>query len=66
MVASSLEFPQLASRPPVERTEIRLSDAEIAQRVDRIRSAWSIAERVARRREAERRFADLLDKLTAA
>ncbi|NND96548.1 MAG: hypothetical protein HKN47_04365 [Pirellulaceae bacterium] len=36
------------------------SDAEISRRVNTIRSTWSKAERVQRRREAEVRFADLM------
>ncbi len=44
--------------------EIALSDSEIMARVDRIRSGWSVAERVARRREAERRFAQLIEALS--
>lgn len=39
------------------------SDAEISRRVLRIRSTWSVQERVQRRREAEQRFADLLYRL---
>ncbi len=51
----------IASTP----NEIRLSDAEIARRVVAIRSGWSIAERVRRRREADKRFLDLIDSLSA-
>jgi len=39
------------------------SDAEILQRVNRIRSGWSISERLHRREEASQRFADLVDAL---
>jgi hypothetical protein len=39
------------------------SDFEISRRVLRIRSGWSVGERVRRRRAAEQRFADLMDKL---
>ena len=42
------------------------SDLEISRRVMRIRSHWSISERLRRRREAERRFADLMVKLAGA
>jgi hypothetical protein len=45
------------------QNETSISDAELLQRVNRIRSGWSVEERVARRREAERRFAELLDTL---
>ena len=47
----------------VAQNETLPSDAEISRRVMRIRSGWSVGERVRRRREAEERFADLLDKL---
>ncbi|GAA4471593.1 MULTISPECIES: hypothetical protein [Novipirellula] len=47
------------------QNEIRLSDAEISRRVVAIRSGWSIAERVRRRREADKRFLDLIDALSA-
>ena len=39
---------------------IELSDAEISRRVMRIRASWSPEERVQRRREADKRFTDLL------
>ena len=39
------------------------SDFEISRRVLRIRSGWSVGERMRRRRAAEQRFADLMDKL---
>ncbi|GAA5507052.1 hypothetical protein [Novipirellula caenicola] len=47
------------------QNEIRLSDAEISRRVVAIRSGWSIAERVRRRREADKRFLDLISALSA-
>lgn len=50
----------------VAQNEITLSDAEILRRVSLIRNNWSVAERAERRREAERRFNELLNKLTAA
>lgn len=40
------------------------SDAEISQRVLRIRSQWSVGERLRRRREAEQRFCDLMSALS--
>lgn len=46
------------------QNEILPSDLEISRRVLRIRSQWSLSERLRRRREAEQRFADLMDKLT--
>lgn len=42
------------------------SDLEIMRRVRKIKSSWTPGECVRRRREAERRFADLLQKLGAA
>ncbi|MGB7344121.1 MAG: hypothetical protein WBD20_07900 [Pirellulaceae bacterium] len=42
------------------------SDAEISRRVLGIRSKWSVQERIARRREADSRFADLLCALIDA
>ena len=45
------------------QNETFLSDAEISRRVMRIRSGWSVGEKVRRRREAEERFADLMGKL---
>lgn len=47
----------------VTQNETPLSDLEISRRVLQIRSNWSISERLRRRREAEQRFADLMDKL---
>jgi hypothetical protein len=45
------------------QNEIPLTDAEVSQRVMHIRSGWSVEERVQRRREAERRFAELINAL---
>jgi hypothetical protein len=42
------------------------SDAEISRRVLNIRSNWSVQERIARRREADNRFADLMCALIDA
>lgn len=39
------------------------SDFEIMQRVRAIRASWSASERVNRRHEAQRRYADLLEAL---
>jgi len=49
---------------PATQNEKLPSDIEISRRVMKIRSQWSPAERVRRRREAEDRFAALMDKLT--
>lgn len=45
------------------QNETPLSDVEISRRVMKIRSSWSPAERLRRRRQAESRFADLLAAL---
>lgn len=50
----------------VPQVETLPTDHEIAARVSDIRSQWTVSERVQRRQEAERRFADLLDKLASA
>jgi len=47
----------------VSQSETPLSDSEIMDRVMKIRSSWSVQERVERRRVADRRFADLIDAL---
>jgi len=44
-------------------SDITLSDAEIMRRVSKIRSGWSTRERAARRLEAERRFAELMNSI---
>jgi hypothetical protein len=48
------------------QNEIAVSDCEISRRVMRIRSGWSVAERVRRRREADRRFDELIETLLGA
>ncbi len=60
-VATVSEFSEI---PVVSQSETALSDLEVSRRVLEIRSGWSLGERVRRRREAERRFADLLESLT--
>jgi len=53
------------SQPTAESQNENLpSDIEIWRRVREIRAGWSVTERVRRRREAEHRFADLLDSLS--
>ncbi|KAA5541137.1 hypothetical protein FYK55_19575 [Roseiconus nitratireducens] len=44
---------------------VQLTDAEIMRRVRDIKSTWSVAERAARRREADRRFENLMETLFA-
>lgn len=46
-------------------SDVKLSDAEIMRRVQDIRSNWSLAERCARREEADRRFENLIETLFA-
>ena len=46
--------------------EIPMTDAEVSQRVLHIRSGWSVQERIGRRQEAERRFAELIEALAGA
>ncbi len=46
--------------------DIPLTDEEVSQRILRIRAGWSVEERVARRKEAERRFAELVGSLADA
>ena len=53
----------VSDRISVTQNETLPSDAEISRRVMRIRSGWSVGEKVRRRREAEERFADLMGKL---
>ncbi|HBV61666.1 MAG TPA: hypothetical protein DEF45_01470 [Rhodopirellula sp.] len=53
----------VSERIAVTQNETLPSDAEISRRVMLIRSGWSVGEKVRRRREAEERFADLMDKL---
>lgn len=50
----------------VAQNETLPSDIEISRRVMQIRSRWSVAERIRRRRDAEQRFADLMIVLTEA
>ena len=53
----------VSERTSVTQNDTFPSDTEISRRVMRIRSGWSDGEKVRRRREAQERFADLLDKL---
>ncbi|MEM9585640.1 MAG: hypothetical protein AAGA03_00040 [Planctomycetota bacterium] len=55
--------PTVAEVTTVSQNETLPADAEISRRVMRIRSGWSVSERVARRREAEARFVDLMGAL---
>ena len=53
----------VSKTPETSQNETILSDVEISRRVLRIRSRWSVGERLRRRREAEDRFADLMNAL---
>lgn len=61
MVATATQAPVncLASQKETPGTDI-----EIWRRVMEIRAGWSVSERVRRRREAENRFAMLLESLS--
>ena len=58
--------PNIFEAPASDQNEITVSDREISNRVLKIRSGWSVAERIRRRREAERRFDELIDTLMGA
>ena len=55
--------PTVSETIPAAHIETLPSDLEISRRVLRIRSKWTITERIRRRREAEQRFVDLVDSL---
>ncbi|HBJ35888.1 MAG TPA: hypothetical protein DDZ51_14290 [Planctomycetaceae bacterium] len=65
MLTATLPTPSLSESRNSNQIETIVSDAEISARVLRIRSGWSVQERVERRREAERRFANLIESLGA-
>ncbi|TWU40963.1 hypothetical protein [Novipirellula artificiosorum] len=48
------------------QNETPVSDIEVSRRVLAIRSKWSVGERIRRRREAERRFTDLIEALACS
>ena len=57
-------FPTVSNPVASSQLERMPSASEIADRVMAIRSKWDLSERIARRRMAEQRFADLLDAIT--
>ncbi len=65
MLTATLPTPNVSESRNSNQNETLVSDAEISARVLRIRSGWSVQERTARRREAERRFANLIESLGA-
>lgn len=56
---------RLAAQFETDVQEVKLSDAEIMRRVRDIRSTWTLAERRARRQEADRRFENLIETIFA-
>lgn len=63
MLTATLPTPNVSDRRHANQNETFVSDAEISARILRIRSGWTVQERMDRRREAERRFADLIERL---
>jgi len=63
MLTATLPTPIVSESRNLNQNETIVSDAEISARVLRIRSGWSVNERMERRREAERRFANLIESL---
>ncbi len=63
MLTATLPTPTVPVSRIFNQNETFVSDAEISERVLSIRSGWSVAERMQRRREAERRFANLIESL---
>ena len=63
MLTATLPTPIVSESRTLNQNETSVSDAEISARVLRIRSGWSVNERMERRREAERRFANLIESL---
>lgn len=56
--------PKVSKSTAVAQNETQPTDIEISRRVLRIRSRWTVAERLRRRREAEKRFVDLMSVLS--
>ena len=61
-----LTIAQITAEAGEVQNETLPSNAEISQRVHRIRSGWTVEERVQRRHDADRRFEDLIDALMSA
>lgn len=57
--------PTISETPVASQNEALPSDIEISRRVLRIRSRWSVGERIRRRQEAEQRFVDLMSALAS-
>lgn len=58
--------PAVSKSSASAHNETMPSDVEISRRVLRIRSGWTVGERLRRRREAEQRFVDLMTALAEA
>lgn len=58
--------PAVSETHQAAQNETLPSDLEISRRVLRIRSNWTVSERLQRRRDAEERFADLMCKLVGS
>ncbi|MCG8651952.1 MAG: hypothetical protein MI861_19080 [Pirellulales bacterium] len=56
--------PTISESTALTQNETLPSDIEISRRVLKIRSRWSVGERLRRRREAEQRFFDLMTALS--
>ena len=63
MLTATLPIPTVPENRNLNQNETFVSNAEISARVLHIRSGWSVVERMQRRREAERRFANLIESL---
>lgn len=63
MLTATLPTPSVSVSRNSNQNENFVSDSEISARVLRIRNGWSVQERMERRREAERRFANLIESL---
>ncbi len=66
MLTATIYAPAENDTHNLSQNETPVSDRDILERVREIRSGWTLEERVARRLEAERRFADLIEALAAA
>ena len=60
MLAITIQENESHELDDFNNNSVPMTDREVFQRVSQIRSGWSVAERVARRREAERRFSELM------
>ncbi len=61
---TTTDAPSVSESHFAAQNETVPTDREISRRVLRIRAGWSVDERLRRRREAERRFVDLMTVLS--